>query len=124
MIPVLPASELVPEVLKETRADFLIASAGIMPLQDVEAAGSAIQHTLWVVEATSRYVEFAHEPATGPRSSTWDRVVEQGRESASTEPPANEAGSTAPNVTAVWLNTGKNYQIVEFTQKVRLPSVG
>ena len=118
MIPQGQSVEGLGKLLKETQATTLIAPAGVLSAQDIFASGVNVKQILWVVERTSRHMNWLEEPETSNNVSEWHGLVDQQKSSATSSLPAATDASNCPNVISVWQNRDKNsYEIVEFTQK-------
>ena len=110
--------EALAQVLKETNADIIFALAGAVSLSDLKRNSASLKQITWVVEQTSRHMDFM-EPELDNNSSEYHSLIEKHKDSANSELPTDVDIKNAPNVISVW--QGKNqttHEIVEFTQPV------
>ena len=97
-------------------ADFLIAAAGTIPLDDVKSHCKDVQQIMWVVEKTSRHMDW-NEIDEKITSSVWHEVVEQHSTAETDTLPENGEGDKVPDLVIVWLNkTTTAGEAVSFTQ--------
>lgn len=95
------------ELLKTTEATCLICAAGNIPLDDVAEACPNIRLLTWVVEKTSRHMDWngVPESAQGRLSvSVWHDLVEEGLETATSDLPSNDTGDAVGSIITIWLN--------------------
>ena len=128
-IPILIAQEQslprLATILKRTNADALVAGAGSVPMIDLLMQYDGLKQVVWVVARTSRHLDW-NEVSEGEGGkaeiSTWHEVIDEQGSSGSSELPALDPTSQAPNVILVSEPTERlnDYEIVEFTQKVSL----
>lgn len=107
-------------MLSRTKADALVAEAGSLPLADVSKAVPNLRQVIWVVEKTSRHVDWNEVPeGFGGKLdvAVWHELVEETKETS--ELPEDAEGSVPPNIVTIWQNKiGEVGQIVELTQGV------
>ncbi|KAI7331958.1 acetyl-CoA synthetase-like protein, partial [Hortaea werneckii] len=94
------------ELINATSADALVCEAGNLPLEDVAKQCPNLRLLTWVVEKTSRHVDWNGGP-TGSKNnlnvSVWHELVESAPSSFATAPlPANQAGEQLGNIITVW----------------------
>ncbi|KAI6787304.1 acetyl-CoA synthetase-like protein [Hortaea werneckii] len=94
------------ELINATSADALVCEAGNLPLEDVAKQCPNLRLLTWVVEKTSRHVDWNGGP-TGSKTnlnvSVWHELVESAPSSTATAPlPANQAGEQLGNIITVW----------------------
>lgn len=108
------------ELLQATRADALIAQAGSVPLAEVTRGVPALRQIMWIVEKTSRHMDWSEVPeGIGGKVdvSVWHELVQDSKNTETTL-PTNAA--KAPGVVFLWQEAvGKPAEIVEFSQQVR-----
>lgn len=111
-------------MLQHSGADSLIAEAGSIPLNDVANGVPNLKQAIWVVEKTSRHVDWNEVPeGTGGKVevSTWHELVQDNAAGATTELPQYATGDRAQNLVTIWQDReGSEGETVEFTQQVRL----
>jgi hypothetical protein len=122
----IPYNQPHPEVidlLKMTKADTLVAAAGSLPLGDVTNGHKSIKQVIWVVEKTSRHMDWTEVPQDigGQMDiSVWHQLVQDHQDTSSSDMPELKAEELGKIVT-IWLDEpGMGPQIVEFTHKVGL----
>lgn len=110
-----PAANVI-KLLSLTKSDYLIATAGRIPPEDIKQQCKAIRNTIWVVEPTSRSLDFQDG---ADDESVWHDLV-NGSSDISSELPAGNAKDTPPGITTIWLDQSpQSGEIVTFTQSVR-----
>jgi acyl-CoA synthetase (AMP-forming)/AMP-acid ligase II len=121
LIPYNQSHHKVVEQLKATKADALIAQAGSLPLEQVGKAYKGLKQVIWVVEKTSRHVDWTEVPKdVGGQVdiSMWHQLV-QDHQDVSTSDFPDLKSSELPSLVTIWLDkVGATPQIVEFTQAV------
>ncbi|KAF2170966.1 hypothetical protein M409DRAFT_63972 [Zasmidium cellare ATCC 36951] len=110
------------ELLNATGADGLVCGAGTVPLDDLPQHAKNIKSLAWVVEKTSRHMDWngAPDSAQGRLSvSVWHDVVEENKSKAGAELPSNESDDKPGDVITVWQPTDSTSkpEIVSFTQE-------
>lgn len=114
-------------MLKTTHADTLITAAGSVPLQGLLEQHPGLKQVIWVVERTSRHLDWNEVPeGVGGRAeiAVWHDIVEERKSLVSADLPADNAENPPTNVIAVSQSASKKkYEVVEFTQHVRSPPV-
>jgi hypothetical protein len=109
------------EQLVATKADALIAQAGSVPLEEVSKAYKALKQVIWVVEKTSRHMDWTEVPKdVGGQMDVcmWHQLVQDHQDVSSSNIP-DIKGDDLPGVVTVWLDQSSSAaQIVEFTHKV------
>lgn len=87
------------ELLNTTEANGLIAAAGNVPLDDVVKECRNIKQLIWVVESTSRHMDWNGSPRGGQATvSVWHDIVETNIIKASSDLPTNESGDVPQGV--------------------------
>lgn len=110
------------ELLNASGADGLISGAGTVPLDDIPKAAKNIKLLTWVVEKTSRHMDWngAPDSAQGRLSvSVWHDVVDENKAKASAGLPSNESVDKPGDVITVWQSAdpAAKPEIVSFTQE-------
>ncbi|KAI7590929.1 acetyl-CoA synthetase-like protein, partial [Hortaea werneckii] len=94
------------ELINATSADALVCEAGNLPLEDLAKQCPNLRLLTWVVEKTSRHVDWNGGPThskTNLNVSVWHELVESAPSSIATAPlPANQAGERLGNIITVW----------------------
>jgi acyl-CoA synthetase (AMP-forming)/AMP-acid ligase II len=105
------------ELLRQTKADSLIAAAGSLPLAEVSDAVPGIRQVIWTVEKTSRHMDWNEVPeGIGGKVdvSVWHDLVQDQKSRVAKLP---EDGARPSNIVFVWQEKiGAHAEIVEFTQ--------
>ncbi|QIX02098.1 hypothetical protein AMS68_007615 [Peltaster fructicola] len=105
------------ELINTTSADGLVCAAGALPLDAVGQECTNLKLLTWVVESTSRHMDWSGIPDTAAnrlKVSVWHELVEQN--TASKAPPENGALATPPPVFTIWQDQStKRTEIVAFT---------
>ncbi|KAI7652532.1 acetyl-CoA synthetase-like protein, partial [Hortaea werneckii] len=94
------------ELVNTASADALICEAGNLPLEDLAKQCPNLRLLTWVVEKTSRHVDWNGGPTNSKNNlnvSVWHELVESAPSSIATAPlPANQAGEQLGNIITVW----------------------
>ncbi len=110
----------------ETKADVLVAGAGTVPLNELLPKYSDLKQVLWVVERTSRHMDWNEAPeGEGGKAdiAVWHDIIDE-KAFSSSDLPTEVPGGSAPDVLFVTedaMSAMNSYEIVSFTQKVCLP---
>lgn len=110
------------KLLNDTGAEALIAAAGNLPLQDLESQCTKLKSVTWVVEKTSRHMDWNEKP-DNLDISVWHDLVEEAPD-ASSELPSNDTGAAPTTLITVWQNKQGQSDIVEFTQQNLVSAIG
>ncbi len=94
------------ELLHATSADGLISAAGNLPLDDLAKQSTNLHLLTWVVEKTSRHMDWNGAPSSNLKVSVWHDVVEENTSSAP-QLPANDDLVTPAGLVVVWQNLRK-----------------
>lgn len=114
--------ELLAQALSRSGASILIAAAGTVSLKDVLKFPSGLKQVIWVVEKTSRHMDWNEVPegvGGNPEITVWHDIIEE--KASTSDLPPEAPGGIPPNVIIVHKTSrsGKEeLEIVEFTQKV------
>ena len=112
-------------ILLETKADILIAGAGGVPLNDLIRKYPNLKQVIWVVERTSRHMDWNEVPeGEGGKAdiAVWHDIIDEQTSSAS-DLPQEVPGGANPNIVTVAEDSTSafdSYEIVELTQKVAI----
>jgi hypothetical protein len=111
------------QILRDTKADVIFASAGVISENDLAKAKADLKYVVWVVEHASRKMEWLEEPKTGSKVAEWHSIIDQYKSSAIKDLSTDTDNSNAPNVLSIWQtqDTSK-YEIIEYTQAVSFPT--
>ncbi|KAK5119859.1 hypothetical protein LTR85_007185 [Meristemomyces frigidus] len=109
------------DLINDTGADALICAAGNLPLDAVAKQCPNLHLLTWVVEKTSRHMDWngvpdaAHDRLT---VSVWHDIIEENKSSASADLPTNDQGAKPGDLIAVWqpADPQAKPEIVTFTQ--------
>ncbi|KAF2455592.1 hypothetical protein BDY21DRAFT_289228 [Lineolata rhizophorae] len=119
LVPYNQPPEALTSLLRETEADSLIAEAGSLPLEDVGKDVPNLHQVVWVVEKTSRHVDWSEVPAgVGGKIDVvvWHELSRE-QNGSSAELPADDSKQTPGGIVAVWqVAPGAQSEIVEFSQ--------
>lgn len=108
------------QLVNETGADALICAAGTLPLDDLSKACPQLRQVTWVVQKSSRQMDWTGVPGAAQDKLTvslWHDVVAS---TPSTDQlPNNADGKTPTDVVIVWQSTDAAVrpEIVNFTQE-------
>ncbi|KAL9039628.1 MAG: hypothetical protein Q9214_004800, partial [Letrouitia sp. 1 TL-2023] len=111
------------DVLASTKANTLVTAAGSVPLQALLEQHSGLREVIWVVERTSRHMEWNEVPeGVGGRADigVWHEVIEERRHIVDSDLTSGLNDGSLSNIVMVSNNRKggpKNFDIVEFTQQ-------
>ncbi|KIW07224.1 uncharacterized protein PV09_02082 [Verruconis gallopava] len=127
LIPFNQSHSKVIEQLAETKADALVAQAGSLPLEEVSKAYKSLKQVIWVVEKTSRHMDWTEVPKdVGDQMdvSMWHQLVRDHQDITSSAIPDIKSADL-PNIVTIWLDKpGSAAQVVEFTHKNLVAGIG
>lgn len=111
-------------MLRAAKVDTLITAAGSVPLQGLLAQHPDLKQVVWVVERTSRHMEWNEVPeGVGGQAEigVWHDIIEERRSSVSADFPPDTAGKEPTTVIVVSENASSQpdgFEVVEFPQQV------
>lgn len=114
--------ELLAQALSRTEASILIAAAGTIPLKDVLKLSSGLKQVIWVVERTSRHMDWNEVPegvGGNPEITVWHDIIDE--KGSTSDLPPETPDRVPPNIITVHQQSksgNEELEIVEFTQKV------
>ncbi|KAL8677181.1 MAG: hypothetical protein Q9186_006357 [Xanthomendoza sp. 1 TL-2023] len=121
LIPQQQSLESLSQMLKTTHTDTLITAAGSIPLHGLLQQHPGLKQVIWVVERTSRHMEWNEVPeGVGGKAeiAVWHDIIEERKSSVSVDLPANNADNPAANVITISQDASKEeFEVVEFTQQ-------
>jgi hypothetical protein len=116
LIPFNQPHALVVEILKSTKADSLVAAAGSLPLEFVTEGYPSLKHLIWVVEKTSRHMDWTEVPEGLGGSidvTVWHELVHDADLPSAALP---DLSSALGDITTIWqTEPGRAGEIVTFT---------
>jgi hypothetical protein len=116
LIPFNQPHALIVEILKTTKADSLVAAAGSLPLEFITEGYPSLKHLIWVVEKTSRHMDWTEVPEGLGGSidvTVWHELVHDHTESLALP---DAASSALGDITTIWQpEPGQPGEIVTFT---------
>ena len=122
LVPRVQSLELLGDMLKTTHVDTLIAAAGSVPLQGLLEQHPGLKQVVWVVERTSRHMDWNEVPegfGGNAEIAVWHEIIEERKALVSADPPTDNVEKAATNVISVSQSaSGKEFEVVEFTQQV------
>lgn len=101
--------------------DCLLAPAGTLSPQILLQSCPSLKRFIWVVEETSRQMDWkASAEDGGVKLAVWHDIIEEKRQSASSELPSEPEGFGPPPIVAAWQgNKGPiHFEMVGYSQKV------
>ena len=98
------------ELIKQGEADCLICAAGSVPLEDLSQECPKLGLLIWVVEKTSRHMDWHGVPESAQdrlNVGVWHDVVEENRANATADLPSNDSRDRPEGVVFVWQDVQK-----------------
>lgn len=126
LVPAQESLDSLAGILLETRADVLVAGAGTVPLNELLPKYSGLKQVMWVVERTSRHMDWNEVPeGEGGKAdiAVWHDIIDE-KAFSSSDLPNEIPGGSAPDVLFVTEDATsalETSEVVAFTQKV--PSI-
>ena len=121
LIPPKQSFEVLAEILHKSHADVLIAPAGTVQIEHLAMSCPNLKHTIWVVEMSSRHLDFKATPSHTKTAVEWHEVIRQAGSDVPSSLPSADESPSVPNVICV-LRDGNStaHSAVEYTQRVSL----
>lgn len=110
------------EILKAANADTLITAAGTVPLQGLLEQYPGLKQVVWVVERTSRHMDWNEVPeGVGGKAeiAVWHDIVEERRSSVSADLPSGKEPTNIVTVSKSSSSQTEGFDTIEFTQQVQ-----
>ncbi|KAL9001783.1 MAG: hypothetical protein Q9188_005257 [Gyalolechia gomerana] len=111
------------KMLEAANADVLVTAAGSVPLQGLLEQYPGLRQVIWVVERTSRHMEWNEVPeGAGGKAeiAVWHDIFEEKRSLVSTDLPTDNPEKPPTNITVISENPSNlstGFKVVEFTQQ-------
>ena len=120
LIPQNLSFETLADVLHSTNVDVLIAPAGTVPAEHLAMSCPKVKQAIWVVEETSRHMDFGVNPSKTQTAVEWHEII--GAVDLDSNAPSNlPLAWEAPNIIYIYQKKKPTtYDVVEFSQKVSL----
>ena len=78
-----------------------------------------LKHSIWVVEKSSRHMDFKSTPNNTQTAVEWHEIVRQASSEGSLDLPSSDKATVVPNVISILKGRETtSYQVVELTQQV------
>ncbi|KAL8638342.1 MAG: hypothetical protein Q9228_004500 [Teloschistes exilis] len=120
LIPQGQSPESLSKILEAANADTLVALAGSVPLQGLLQQYPHLKQVVWVVERTSRHMDWNEVPeGVGGKAdiAVWHDIVEEKRSSVSTDLPSDKEPTKIVIASKDASNKADSFEIVEFSQQ-------
>ncbi|MCJ1247940.1 hypothetical protein MMC30_005155 [Trapelia coarctata] len=118
LIPPKQSFEVLADILHRSHADVLIAPAGTVQVEHLAMSCPNLKHTIWVVEPSSRHMDFKAIPSTTKTAVEWHEVIRQIGSDAISSLPSAEESTTVPNFICVLRSASSTaHNTVEYTQR-------
>lgn len=115
-----PTNEII-SLLQKTKADVLVAEAGSLPLEEVAQKHKSLKQVIWVVEKTSRHMDWTEVPKDIGGNidvSVWHQLVQDHQDISTADMPDIKSEDLGKIVIICADKPGSEERIIEFTQKV------
>ncbi|KAL8687589.1 MAG: hypothetical protein Q9218_006284 [Villophora microphyllina] len=120
LVPQGQSLENLSKIIKAANADALVTLAGSVPLQGLLEQYPDLKQVIWVVERTSRHMDWNEVPeGVGGKAeiAVWHDIIEERRSSVSTDLPSDKDPTQIVAVSKVTSSKDNGPKIVEFTQQ-------
>ncbi|QDS68750.1 hypothetical protein FKW77_004769 [Venturia effusa] len=114
-------------LLQKTQADVLIAAAGSLPLQEVAKKHKSLKQVIWVVEKTSRHMDWTEIPKDIGGNidvSVWHQLIQDHQDLSNADMPDIKSEELGNIITICADKPGSEERIVEFTHKNIVAAIG
>ncbi|RDI84338.1 Pescadillo [Venturia inaequalis] len=121
-----PTTEII-GLLQKTKADVLIAEAGSLPLQEVAQKHKSLKQVVWVVEKTSRHMDWTEVPKEiggNVDVSVWHQLVQDSQDVTTADMPDIKSEELGKIVIVCADKPGSEERIIEFTQQNIVAAIG
>ncbi|KAF2841374.1 hypothetical protein M501DRAFT_1000561 [Patellaria atrata CBS 101060] len=120
LIPYNQPYDLVTDLINQTKADGLVGQAGSVPLEHISESSPGIKQVVWVVEKTSRHMDWSEVPeGTGGRVevNVWHDLVQDHVQQQGGKIDLPELQENPGTIVSIWQSAqGQPGEIAEFTQ--------
>ena len=114
-------------MLKDSRADCIVAAAGSLPLEGLFNQYSGLRQVVWVAERSSRHMDWNEVPeGVGGKAdiAVWHEIVDEKGDASSSELPASIPDEALSSIVIISNKPNSHdYSMVTFTQKVGTQSL-
>ncbi|KAK5937221.1 hypothetical protein PMZ80_010521 [Knufia obscura] len=121
LVPYSQEPDTTSNILAVAEFDTLVAEAGTISLDRVLQRNKSLKRIIWVAKAGNKHLDWNEVPeGIGGKLDvvTWQDLVEEKKAGSSNEVPPLEKDEALP-VYAFWPTKSGNYELIEYTQKVR-----
>ncbi|PWY96379.1 hypothetical protein BO94DRAFT_619515 [Aspergillus sclerotioniger CBS 115572] len=110
-------AESLSALLKESKAEALIAEAGALDLSVVAKGNDQLSQVIWVAKLGSRHMDWNDVPEDVKGTlevGVWHELVEAKKDLAGLEVPSWDPSSPTPSVTTVWPSKSSAGEFIEY----------
>lgn len=121
LVPLGQSLEDLSSMLRAANADTLVTAAGSVPLQGLLEQHPDLKQVVWVVERTSRHMDWNEIPeGVGGKAeiAVWHDIVEERRSSVSADLPDGKEPTNVVVISKNASNQPDGFEVVHFTQQV------
>ncbi|MCJ1313205.1 hypothetical protein MMC25_006882 [Agyrium rufum] len=122
LIPHVQPNDVLFDMLRDSKAQTLLAPAGVVPLEIVKRKCPSVKQIIWVVEKTSRQMDW--KSSSSHKVSLWHEIVDQASEDASDSPPTDATTELGDLVFVEPRSGSKSFDVVEYSQKNLVAAIG
>ena len=109
-------------MLDDSKADYLVASAGSVPLTKLLNQYSGLRQVIWVAELSSRHMDWNEVPeGVGGKAeiAVWHEIIDEKTATNSSELPSSIEDDSLPHIVIVTETPGEiGFSTVTFAQSV------
>ena len=118
LIPQHLSFETLADILHSTNADVLIAPAGTVPAEHLAMSCPKVKQAIWVVEETSRHLDFGVNPSKTLTAVEWHEIVREVDLNSNASSDLTSTGEASNIICICQKKKPTTYDVVEFSQKV------
>ncbi|EXJ91788.1 hypothetical protein A1O3_00338 [Capronia epimyces CBS 606.96] len=102
-------------LLSKTSADHVIAEAGTLDLDAMQATSQSIKNVIWVANSSSQHMEWSANAPSGLSVASWHELVQKNHRSTNSEVLPLDLDSQVPPVSIFYPAANGGYDLVKYT---------
>jgi hypothetical protein len=108
-------------LLSRTSADHVIAEAGTLDLDSMQAANKGLKNIIWVTQPGSQHMDWSEDAPSGFTINSWQGLVENNQRSTNSEVLPLDKDSKVPPTSIFYATPAGAYDLVKYTSEVSSP---
>ncbi|KIV92299.1 hypothetical protein PV10_06751 [Exophiala mesophila] len=111
------STEVFKSLLSKTTADYLIADAGTIDLDDISSANKSIKNIIWVSKAAGQHIDWTEKSPRGFSVTSWKALVDENKATTNSEVLPLDKDSQVPPVSIFTPISATSYDVVKYTSE-------